>query len=48
MGFGHVGFLCDDLTTACDALAVAGVPFHKRPQDGTMRGLAFVLDPDGA
>jgi lactoylglutathione lyase len=24
-----------------------GVKFHKRPQDGNMRDLAFALDPDG-
>lgn len=47
VGFGHVGFLCDNLTAACDDLAAGGVPFHKKPLDGTMRGLAFALDPDG-
>ncbi len=90
-GFGHTGFLCDDLevgamrgigfngslpsfvrpddapthppptphhttphptTTrtrqgACAMLEAAGVAFQKKPQDGSMRGLAFALDPDG-
>lgn len=46
-GFGHTGFLCDDLEGACKHLEEAGVRFQKRPQDGSMRGLAFALDPDG-
>lgn len=24
-----------------------GVPFVKRPDDGSMKGLAFIKDPDG-
>jgi hypothetical protein len=32
---------------ACKHLEEAGVRFQKRPQDGSMRGLAFALDPDG-
>lgn len=31
-GFGHIGFLCDDLERACLELESAGVPFKKRPQ----------------
>lgn len=46
-GFGHVGFLVDDLDKACEFLEANGVPFKKRPQDGMMRGLAFAYDPDG-
>ncbi|CDI78456.1 lactoylglutathione lyase, putative [Eimeria acervulina] len=46
-GFGHIGMLCDNLEKACEDLEAAGVKFRKRPQDGKMRGLAFVLDPDG-
>ena len=26
---------------------IRGVEFVKRPQDGAMKGLAFVRDPDG-
>jgi lactoylglutathione lyase len=46
-GFGHVGFLVDDLDKACQYLEDNGVPFKKRPSEGTMRGLAFAYDPDG-
>lgn len=31
-GFGHIGFLCDDLEKACLELEGAGIPFKKRPQ----------------
>lgn len=46
-GYGHVGFLVDDLTTLCATLEANGVVFKKRPSEGRMRGIAFVLDPDG-
>uniref|UniRef100_A0A0G4FYH8 lactoylglutathione lyase n=1 Tax=Chromera velia CCMP2878 TaxID=1169474 RepID=A0A0G4FYH8_9ALVE len=46
-GFGHTGFLVDDLEKACAEMEELGVPFKKKPQDGKMRGLAFVIDPDG-
>lgn len=46
-GFGHVGFLVKDVYETCDALAELGVKFHKKPDDGGMKGLAFALDPDG-
>ncbi|PFH38164.1 putative glyoxalase I [Besnoitia besnoiti] len=46
-GYGHIGFLCDDLEGACKELEVAGVSFRKKPQDGSMRGIAFIYDPDG-
>lgn len=29
-------------------LEAEGVAFQKKPQDGSMRGLAFAKDPDGA
>ena len=44
-GFGHTGFIVDDVASFCDALMAAGVPFQKRPQDGKMRHIAFALDP---
>jgi lactoylglutathione lyase len=31
---------------SCKFLDEAGVPFQKRPEEGSMRGLAFVRDPD--
>jgi lactoylglutathione lyase len=37
-GFGHVGFLVDDLDHACDALEKSGVAFKKKPAEGNMRG----------
>lgn len=46
-GFGHIGFLVDDLTEACDQLERMGYGFVKRPQEGRMTGVAFALDPDG-
>jgi lactoylglutathione lyase len=46
-GFGHIGFLVDDLDSACQYLEDQGVSFKKKPQEGTMRGLAFAYDPDG-
>jgi len=45
-GFGHVGFLVDDLEAACVSLEEKGVLFKKKPSEGTMRGLAFAYDPD--
>ena len=37
-GFGHIGFLCDDLESACSYLEENGVIFKKKPMEGTMRG----------
>lgn len=47
VGFGHIGFLVDDLAACCAEMEGLGVSFHKRPQDGNMQQLAFALDPDG-
>lgn len=44
-GFGHVGFLCDDLDAACAQLQAQGVAFKKLPTDGNMRGIAFAYTP---
>jgi lactoylglutathione lyase len=46
-GFGHVGFLVDDVYAACDALRPLGYGFRKEPDGGSMKGLAFAYDPDG-
>jgi len=46
-GFGHVGFLVDDVDSACEALKKKGYKMKKEPNDGNMKGLAFALDPDG-
>jgi catechol 2,3-dioxygenase-like lactoylglutathione lyase family enzyme len=37
-GFGHTGFLVDDLDAACAYLEAQGVSFKKKPLEGTMRG----------
>lgn len=42
-----MGFLVDDLDSACSFLESSGVQFKKKPADGNMRGLAFAYDPDG-
>ena len=46
-GFGHTGFLVDDVHAFSAELEAAGVAFHKRPDEGGMKGLAFARDPDG-
>jgi len=45
-GFGHIGFLVDDLEASCADMEAKGVRFKKRPSDGNMRSLAFAYDPD--
>lgn len=46
-GFGHIGFLVDDLNKTCELLEKAGVTFVKKPNEGSMKTLAFVKDPSG-
>merc|ERR1711957_442223 len=46
-GFGHTGFLVDDLDAACEWMEQQGVTFKKKPKEGMMRNLAFAYDPDG-
>mmetsp|Transcript_6546 Transcript_6546/g.24313 ORF Transcript_6546/g.24313 Transcript_6546/m.24313 type:complete len:134 (+) Transcript_6546:28-429(+) len=46
-GFGHLGFLVDDVYDACAKLENAGVSFQKRPDEGGIKGIAFAKDPDG-
>jgi len=46
-GFGHIGFLCDNLAERCEKLEAEGVGFQKRPHEGNMKNIAFALDPDG-
>lgn len=46
-GFGHICFSVPDLQKAVAWFDQNGVTFQKRPEDGTMKDIAFIKDPDG-
>ncbi|KCV72241.1 lactoylglutathione lyase [Fonticula alba] len=46
-GFGHLCLSVPDLTAACKHFDDHKVKFTKRPDDGMIKGVAFIHDPDG-
>ncbi|OOR89372.1 lactoylglutathione lyase [Moraxella caviae] len=46
-GFGHICFSVPDLAKAVAWFDENGVEFQKRPEDGSMKDIAFIKDPDG-
>lgn len=46
-GFGHICFSVPDLDAAVRWLDENGLVYVKRPEQGKMRDVAFVKDPDG-
>lgn len=46
-GFGHIGISVPDVYAACARFDELSVDYVKKPDDGNMKGLAFIKDPDG-
>ena len=46
-GFGHICFSVPDLDAAIAWLDTQGVTYVKRPEQGKMKDVAFIEDPDG-
>ncbi|MCE4352527.1 lactoylglutathione lyase [Xanthomonas hortorum] len=46
-GFGHICISVPDIHAACARFDALDVPYQKRLEDGRMKHLAFIKDPDG-
>ena len=46
-GFGHIGLTVPNVYAACARFESLGCNFRKKPDEGGMKGLAFIRDPDG-
>jgi lactoylglutathione lyase len=46
-GFGHICFSVPDLDAAIAWFDRNGVSYVKRPEQGKMKDVAFIRDPDG-
>ena len=46
-GFGHICFTVPNLADAVAWFDENDVVFQKRPEDGSMKDIAFIKDPDG-
>lgn len=46
-GFGHIALDVPDLSAAVAHFDEHGVEFQKRPEEGAMKHIAFIKDPDG-
>lgn len=44
-GFGHIAVMTDDVYASCELLEANGCRFHKRPDEGRMKGLACASPP---
>ena len=46
-GYGHICISVPDFDAAIRWFDANHVPYQKRPEEGTMRDIAFIKDPDG-